>query len=221
MRLQKVQFDENDLKWFDVFYKSNEFAEALAIVWGYGSHYVDSFAVRTVNRQVVERFHSLVHKARPVYSYLCTDKKKSYIQWKCSLHHQHPFVLKIKTMGWIPIQHGDKPYPVGKFDEETFIKAYTQLHHSLDTSRSKETRYIRPRLRFHGTQGVLERITVYLSKSIGVKKKKIQNHHGTDKTKTLQYTSKREIPHILEYIGATASLEKYHSLQLGYEKTIN
>jgi hypothetical protein len=220
MGSQKIQFDEDDMKWFDAFYESNEFAEALAIVWGHGSHLLDSFVVRTVNRQAVERFHSLVHKARPVHSYLCTDKKKPYTQWKCSLHHQHPFVLKIQTMGWTPIQHNDKPYPVGQFDEKTFIKTYTQLHHSLDTSRSKEIEYIRPRLRFHGTQGVLERITVYLSESIGVKKKKVQNHHRTDKTKILQYTSKKEIPHILEYIGATASLEKYHSLQLGYEKTI-
>ena len=220
MSRPKVQFDENDLKWFGDFYKSKEFSEALAIVWGYGSHFVDSFVVRNVNRQVVERFYSLVHKARPVHSYLCTDKKKPYTQWVCGLHHQHPFVLKIKTMGWVPITHGDKPYPVGQFDEETFIKTYAQLHHSLDTSRSKETGYIRPRLRFHGTQGVLGRITVYLSERISVRKKKVQNHKVSDKTKTLQYTSKTEIPQILEYIGATASLEKYHSLELGYEKTI-
>jgi len=114
-------------------------------------------------------------------------------------------------MGWVPIPHGDKSYPVGQFDEETFIKTYTQLHHSLDTSRSKENGYICPILSFHGTQGVLERIKAYLSERICVRKKKDQNHKMSDKT---------EIPQILEYIGATASLEKYHLLQLGYEKTI-
>ncbi|MCM3571275.1 hypothetical protein [Neobacillus mesonae] len=50
------------------------------------------------------------------------------------MHYMHPFVLKIKDMGWVAITHEDRPYPSGDFDEEVFIKTYIKLHHSFIVS---------------------------------------------------------------------------------------
>lgn len=84
---------EEDIEWFDEFFQSEDFAEALTIVWGFGSHFVDSFAVRNADRTVVERFSQLVRKTRPLHAYECKDKAKPYTQWVCGMHYLHPFVL--------------------------------------------------------------------------------------------------------------------------------
>ncbi|MBD7939654.1 hypothetical protein H9655_21660 [Cytobacillus sp. Sa5YUA1] len=212
-------FAEEDMKWFEDFIKSKEFAEALAIVWCYGTLSVDSFTVRCKNRSIVARFKELVRKTRPLRSqtaYIQSDKNKPYDQWVCSMHYMHPFVLQIKNMGWVPITYEDKPYPTGEFDDETFVKTYIKIHHALDSSYSKKIKYTRPRLRIHGTDNVLEKINNHLIGNLKIGKKKIQKINISNKTKYLQYTSKIEIPIILEYVQAQESIEKYNSLKLGY-----
>ncbi|MDQ0860024.1 hypothetical protein [Bacillus sp. V2I10] len=119
-------------------------------------------------------------------------------------------------MGWVGNNHEDKPYPQGYFDEEVFIKTYIKLHHSLDTSYSKSIKYTRPRLRIHGTADVLSHISHFLFEQLNVGEKKVQNHKQTTRTKTLQYTSKLEIPQILNYIEAEESNKKFSSLKIGY-----
>lgn len=119
---RKFDLNEVDIEWFDDFFQSKDFAEALAIVWGFGSHLADSFVVRNADSTVVERFSQLVRKTRPLHPYECKDKAKPYTQWVCGMHHLHPFVLKIKNMGWIGSNNEDKPYPKGSFDEEVFVK---------------------------------------------------------------------------------------------------
>lgn len=213
---RKFNLTEEDIKWFDDFFQSKEFAEALAIVWGFGSHLADSFVVRNADSTVVERFSQLVRKTRPLHPYECKDKAKPYTQWVCGMHHLHPFVLKIKSMGWVGSNNEDKPYPKGSFDEEVFVKMYIKLHHSLDKSYSTAKKYTRPRLRIHGTADVLSHISHFLFEQLNVGEKKVQNHKQTTRTKTLQYTSKLEIPQILNYVNAAESIKKFDSLKLGY-----
>jgi hypothetical protein len=217
---ERFELTEEDIKWFDYFFESKEFAEALGIVWAYGSHTVDSFVVRCADRYIVERFAALVRKSRPVYSqiaYRQDDKNNPYKQWVCGIHFMHPFVLKIKDSGWVPVGHTERPYPKGEFNQEVFCKTYIKLHHSLSTSYDRNRDYVSPRMRVHGSVKVLTRINDFLSSKLGISKKRIQKHSRSNTTKHIQYGSKIEIPKILEYVDACKSLEKFYSLQLGYK----
>lgn len=217
---------EDDRNWFDQFFKSKEFAEALGIVWGYGSEIIasHSFVIRCADYATVERFYKLVRKTRSVYSrvaYIQGDKNKPYDQWVCSMSLKHPFVEKIKAMGWVPIVKEDRSYPSGEFDEEVFIKTFIKLHHNIGTIYEKKIDYVKPRLKIHGTKNVLDRISQYLASQLGVGKKKVQNIGNTSRTKIIYYHSKKEIPQILSFVNAFDSLEKFKKFDLGYASNKN
>ncbi|MRX56145.1 hypothetical protein GJU41_19490 [Bacillus idriensis] len=206
--------------WFTSFFKSDEFSEVLATLWALGSYSDNGFTIRHANRGLIERFSEMVMKTRPIRSqiaYIRSDKDRPYEQWVCSMHPHHPLVSKMKDMGWLPVQAENRPFPSGDLDEDVFCKAYIRLRHTLTTSYSKEKNYLRPQLYIYGSQEVLLRLTSFLCKRIGTKEKKVQHHSQTSITKTIIYSSKVEVPQILEYIEANGTLEKFRSLNFGYQ----
>lgn len=57
---KKFLYTPEDIAWFESFVKSDEFSEALGIVWKYGQEGTYHFEVRHKKREIVERFKSLV-----------------------------------------------------------------------------------------------------------------------------------------------------------------
>ncbi|WP_437261366.1 hypothetical protein [Bacillus thuringiensis] len=66
------------------------------------------------------------------------------------------------------------------------------------------------------SEDVLSNINRILYQELGVGVKKLQTDHKIPQAKVISFQSKKEIPCILEFAGAMESLDKFHSLRLGY-----
>jgi hypothetical protein len=190
------------------------FSEALAIAWCVGSHTNDAFLVRHRRKEIPERFYELVPHIRPVRKFY--DKQLDYHRWEIGMFHLHPFVQKLKEVGWTPIFHEQRNYPTADIDHEIFIKTYIRIRHSYDVQR--DPNYLRPRLRIHTTLAIAPYINELLARKLDIQPKRPQKHKVSDKMVVLFYTSKKEVPLILEYVEAKESLEKFDQSILGWKK---
>ncbi|MGX5634128.1 hypothetical protein [Bacillus thuringiensis] len=214
---ERFQYTLENQEWFESFVKSDEFSKVLGIVWKYGSEKRDGFLIRHKNREIIDNFSSLIRGVTPVKSLFRKDK--DFVEWYCNISLNHPFLLKIKQMGWKPRIEEERTYPKGEFNHEIFIKTYILMRHDVGTIRKKNKKgavAICARLRIHGSTDMLQHINQHLHNKLGVSFKKLQTDEKVERAKILCYQSKKEIPVILKYIDAKESLEKFNSFKLGY-----
>ncbi|MFI8709914.1 hypothetical protein ACIGHG_23380 [Bacillus sp. NPDC077411] len=212
-KLLTVQTDEQ--KWFAEFRKTDEFAAALAFVWRNGHESSGSFILSDDSYEYINEFCILING-------VVRSNKNNNLHigdWYCTLGMKHPFVIEMVKMGWKSGSRYDREYPQGEFNDEVFIKTYIWLRHDLNRKKSKRRRgiYFSPRLRIYGSGHVLQRINQHLHKELGISTKTIQLESKKKNIKTINYQSVEEVPRILEYIGATESLERFYSFDLGYQ----
>ncbi len=215
---KKFCLTEEEEKQFNQFLETDEFAEALAIAWRFGSKRKDSFTIRNKQKWIPERFHQLIIRSNTVrYNERLREEKSGF--WEVGININHPFLQRIKEMGWTPITKGNRVFPKGNFNEKVFVSMYIRLLHEIGTMRGKYKKgiYVRPRLRIHGSVDVLNNIVRVLHNELDVGMKCIQSDHKIPQAKLVYYQSKKEIPKILEFAGAVESLEEFHQLELGYE----
>ncbi|MCQ6531012.1 hypothetical protein [Bacillus mycoides] len=212
----------NDLvekEWINTFVKTDEFSEALGIVWKFGHIHESNkiFELSHKSRDIINRFSQLIVDATHPQSRF--RKEKGFTEWHCSLNIDHPFIKTITHMGWTPRLKQERLFPRGDFNESAFVKTYIFMRHDLGTMRenSKGKILIRPRLRIHGSVDVLNNICKVLHKDLGIPPKKLQTDLKVERAKTIYYQSKKDIPAILNYIEAKESLEKFNSFNLGYQ----
>ncbi|MEW4154602.1 hypothetical protein Q0N88_33955, partial [Bacillus thuringiensis] len=70
---------------------------------------------------------------------------------------KHPFLIKIKEMGWTPRMEQEREYPKGEFHHAVFIKTYIRICHEVGTMRKKTRKGIQvtcARLRIHGSKNL-------------------------------------------------------------------
>ncbi|WP_429790346.1 hypothetical protein [Bacillus wiedmannii] len=79
--------------------------------------------------------------------------------------------------------------------------------------RPKNTIYIRPRLRIHGSTDILEHLNKFMFEELGIKKTKLQTDGKVPKVKTLYFQSYKDIESILKY---TVASETLYSFDLGF-----
>lgn len=93
------------------------------------------------------------------------------------------------------------------------------MRHDVGMIREKTSKGIlnRARLRIHGSSDILQHINQHLHEKLGAGLKKLQTDWKIDRAKTIYYQSPKEIPMILEYVGAWEALENFNSFELGYE----
>lgn len=212
----------NDLvekEWINTFVKTDEFSEALGIVWKFGHIHESNkiFEISHKSRYIINRFSQLIDSATHPQSRF--RKEKGFTEWYCSLNIDHPFIKTITHMGWTPRLKQERLFPKGDFNESVFVKTYIFIRHDLGIMRenSKGKILIRPRLRIHGSVDVLNNICRVLHKDLGIPPKKLQTDLKIERAKTIYYQSKKDIPSILNYIEAKESLEKFNSFNLGYQ----
>ncbi|MEH7220789.1 hypothetical protein [Bacillus toyonensis] len=215
--------DVIEKEWIENFIKTDEFSEALGIVWRFGHIHESNkiFELSHKSQNIISRFFELIaDAAHPKSRY---RKEKGFTEWYCSLNMNHPFIDIIKSMGWTPRLKQERLYPKGTFNETTFVKTYILMRHDVGIMRenSKGKILIRPRLRIHGSIDVLNNICRVLHQDLGIPPKKLQTDLKVERAKTIYYQSKKDIPAILNYIGAKESLEKFNSFNLGYQEVIN
>lgn len=217
--VKKFELTEEEQLWFDDFVKTDEFAEVLAIIWRYGAKRKDGFSIRNKRHWIVARFKDLVKRSGSV-RYCGFDE--DYIYWESMINFNHPLVNKIVEMGWSPITEGNRSFPKGDFNKSVFVSTYILLLHDLGTIKEKNKKgiFIRPRLRIHGSVDVLNNISMVLHNELDIGLKKLQTDQKIPKAKTIYYQSKIEIPKILEFVGAAESLDRFNSLDLGYQEVV-
>ncbi|OUB79373.1 hypothetical protein BK744_03620 [Bacillus thuringiensis serovar zhaodongensis] len=217
---KKFLYTTENITWFESFLKSEGFSEALGIVWKYGHEGPYHFEVRHKRLEIVEKFKDLVIHATCIKPRYREDK--GFTEWHCNISLNHPFLKKIKQLGWAPLIKKERAYPKGDFNHDIFIKTYILMRHDVGMVREKTKKGVlkRARLRIHGSTNILEHINQHLHEKIGVGLKKLQTDLKVDRAKILHYQSKRDIPAILEYVGAWEALEKFNSFELGYEKNL-
>ncbi|AFQ19878.1 hypothetical protein P9Y62_22005 [Bacillus thuringiensis] len=212
----------SEQEWFRQFIQTDEFSEALGIIWRFGYiHTVDNrFQLSHKSSHIVSRFSDLIIGASEPRSYF--RKSKGFIEWECHIERSHPFLLEAQKMGWTPRLQQERLFPLGEFNESIFVKTYILMRHDVGIMREKTKNgiLIRPRLRLHGSVDVLQNVCRVLHKDLNIKPKKLQTDWKVERAKAIYYQSKRDIPAILEYVGAWETLEKFNSFELGYEKTL-
>ncbi|MGP2423684.1 hypothetical protein ACTT1L_16930 [Bacillus sp. FH] len=207
------------VNWTDDFIKTDEFSEALGMVWRNGyekSVYGDRYFYFTHKSQViVKRFADFFEKeTRSRYR-----EDKGYVEWYTSINSSHPFIRKVKELGWTPIKEKSRAFPKGEFNKEIFVKTYILMRHDVGIMREKRPKnkiYIRPRLRIHGSTDILDHLNEFMFEELGIKKKKLQTDGKIPKAKTLYFQSYKDIESILKYIGASETLETLYSFDLGF-----
>lgn len=210
----------NEQEWFRQFIQTDEFAEALGIIWRFGHiHEGDNkFELSHKSFHVVSRFSNLIFGATDPRSYFRKDK--GFTEWECHFDLSNPFIQEAIKMGWTPRLKQERLFPKGEFNESIFVKTYILMRHDVGIMREKIKNgiLIRPRLRLHGSVNVLQNICRVLHQDLNVKPKKLQTDWKVQRAKTIYYQSKVEIPKILEFAGAIESLEKFNSFDLGYQE---
>lgn len=211
-----IQLELLDIKKDDEqFFRSDEFAEALAMVWGFGSQHTTYFVLRSPNKEILNRFKQIVRNPVSMFDRNIDKEYGTYTQWNLVYNSNHPFILQIKKLGWTPKTHQVRNYPVGNFNEDVFVQTYIRLHYTLDTICARK-QYIRPRIRINGSKNVLYGISTFLEQRLGIGKKKPQKHQKSTTTSTIYYHSREEIPIMLKYIEDFEALQKFESMKLGY-----
>ncbi|MGH0427470.1 hypothetical protein [Bacillus pretiosus] len=205
--------------WIDDFIKTDTFSEALGMVWRngyetkiYGYSY---FHFTHKSEAIVKRFADFFSKE--IKSRYCEDK--GYVEWYTYMKSSHPFIKKVKELGWTPIQEKSREFPKGEFNKEVFVKTYILMRHDVGIMREKRLKnkiYIRPRLRIHGSTDILEHLNEFMFEELGIKKKKLQTDSKILKAKTLYFQSYKDIESILKYIGSSETLETLYSFDLGF-----
>ncbi|MEC5241184.1 hypothetical protein P9C03_28215 [Bacillus mycoides] len=215
----KFKLTEEEQLWFDNFVKTDEFAEALAIAWRYGSKRNDCFSIRNQRKWIVSRFSDLIKRS---WSMRYCEYEGDAPYWEGAISVNHPFVEKLFEMGWSQITKEERSFPEGDFNEKVFVSTYILLLHEVGIIREKIKGRIlvRPRLRIHGSVDVLNNIGRVLHNELDVGLKKLQSDQKVPRAKTIYYQSKVEIPKILEFAGATDTLNKFNSFSLGYQQEV-
>lgn len=211
---RKFKFTEEEQLRFDYFVTTDEFAEVLAIAWRYGSKRNDKFSIRSQRKWIIARFSELVVRSWSI-RYCVYEGDEPY--WEGAVCLNHPLVNMLVEMGWSQVTKEERSFPIGDFNEIVFVKTFILLLHDLGTIREKRKGkiLIRPRLRIHGSVDVLNNIGRVLHNELNVGFKKLQSDQKVPRAKTIYFQSKSEIPKILEFAGAVASLDKFNSLDLG------
>ncbi|MCC2419271.1 hypothetical protein LKL86_25145 [Bacillus pacificus] len=205
--------------WIDDFINKDTFSVALGMVWRngyetniYGHSY---FHFTHKSKAIVKRFADFFGKG--IKSRYREDK--GYVEWYTYLKSSHPFIRKVKELGWTPIKEKSRAFPKGEFNKEVFVKTYILMRHDVGIMKEKRPKnkiYIRPRLRIHGSTDILEHLNEFMFEELGIKKKKLQTDSKIPKAKTLYFQSYKDIESILKYIGASETLEMLYSFDLGF-----
>ncbi len=172
----------------------------LGILWSIGSlvkeGYSEYFVVRHKDRYYSDFLKEAFKLTKSVYP--IQEKTKKYYCIKIP----YDFVREIlEENGWVNRWGEERSYPIYVENHADFLRAYLEIHSSLDycTSYSGKRKYYRLRWRIYGNQKLIEQINEILYIEIGITSHKPQSTVN-EKTTYLSLTNLQEIKKIIEYI---------------------
>ncbi|MED3189663.1 hypothetical protein [Bacillus toyonensis] len=86
------------LKWFKEFFETGGFSEILNLVWENSYEHGDIFVFTHIKQEECIQFFYRIKGASSIESRYNELKGKK--EWYCRLSKWHPFILKLKELGW-------------------------------------------------------------------------------------------------------------------------
>ncbi|MCF6094507.1 hypothetical protein L1765_11085 [Microaerobacter geothermalis] len=169
----------------------------LGFLWGCGRISGDYFLVQSKYKQYVKKVRDVADPKRSLFPV----ERYAGESWRLKLPLSNPYVQWMFSHGYEG-RIGNTQRRIPEFDsverEAEFLRGYFSIHYTFDTFVNKKR--VVPRLRFFATEMILERLNQHLHGQVGTTLKKVQKHSKNDVCHVLYYTSKREVPVIIEYL---------------------
>lgn len=171
----------------------------LGILWSIGSPIEDRYPYFYL-RHHDRHFLDVVREALNVSTSVFMGESLTGPQYKLKIFN---FDLNLLAQyGWQPRLSEQRIYP-NITEHVNFIRAYIELHSTLDTitirQRNKERRS--PRLRIYGNRNFLNKLTEMLSSQVEITPKRVQMATRlSDSSGILYYQSRQELEKLLDYL---------------------
>ena len=171
----------------------------LGILWSIGSPIEDRYPYFML-RHRDRYFLDVVREALNVSTSIFVGESLTAPQYKLKLFKFD--LSRLTQYGWQTRLSEQRSYP--DIPEHVhFIRAYIELHSSVDTltirQRCKER--TSPRLRIYGNRYFLEHLTEVLSSQVGISPKRVQKATNLSEfSGILYYQSRRELEKLLVYL---------------------
>lgn len=176
----------------------------LGIIWGMGRlNEEGSMFFRHRHRYFLEQIQSICDNE------ITTSKSRTGIQYrlKSVLFDE----LQLQEIGWSERNSDSRRLPILD-DYKDFLRAYLELHSSLDYSlrygRNKKNKWRSLRLRIYGNTNLLEGINDVMHTFVKIPKKSIEIVHN-NKTGILNYPSLEQIESIFMFIEGVPYFEDF------------
>jgi hypothetical protein len=173
----------------------------LGFLWGIGRNTGESFLIQSVNRELVERVRDIIAPGKKVFPVHGTNDS---VGWRLKLALSHPYVQWMYEHGYegrVGNIERDIPIFEDVEDEAEFLRGFFCVHVSIDRFENRKARHSGTRVRFYAAAPILERLNRHLHENVGTTLKTVQKHGKNDVCHILYYTSKKEVPAIIEYLG--------------------
>jgi hypothetical protein len=165
-------------------------AYVLGLLWGTASTSGEGYWVRHRNRWYVD----IVREHLGVTAEGHESYSRTGDQWRLKITRAVD-VATVRNLlerhGWAPRKAPERPYPYGNIDDRGFVRAWVELHSSVDVTRTGRKRMPTPRLRVYGSRPLLEELNRVVAAGVGLPPRKLQRMAtGTGETWCLYYTGR-------------------------------
>lgn len=175
----------------------------LGILWALGRDDGTRFVLRYREKRILEELRDFFK----LQANLITAKSYTDVQYRLYITGDARKVIldRLHSLGWTERNAEVRRYPDGEIDHAKFIRAYVQIHSSLDFPRG------RPRLRIYGNKSFIFTLNEVASRVFGIGLKTPQLVKG--KTYCLYYQQKDEISLLLSdwEVSGAGSLRRQRS----------
>lgn len=171
----------------------------LGILWSIGSPIEDRYPYFML-RHHDRYFLDVVREALDISTTVVEGESRTRPQYKLKLFNFD--LSQLMQYGWQPRIAEQRKYPNIQ-EHASFIRAYLELHSSIDTLtiRKRNKERTSSRLRIYGNRYFLEVLTEVLSSQAEISPKRVQKTTKlSEQSGILYYQSHRELEKLLEYL---------------------
>lgn len=158
----------------------------LGILWGAASKVESNYIIRHRDPFFLKTIKDIL-KLEPVIQKSYSHTRDQY-RLKISRHRDILFLDELySTHGWTKRNDRKRYYPAGPINDKGFIRAWLELHSSVDICRSGRKKRPLSRLRIYGNRLLIQDINEIISANTGLKLRALQKT-SNETTKALWYT---------------------------------
>lgn len=170
-------------------------AYVLGILWGTMAKWEEGYWVRHRDKWYIDTIRDYFNITAVVQEV----KSSTGIQYRLKIVKTdivNYFTDILYNYDWKPRNSQERPYPSGSLNDRGFIRAWVELHNSIDIRQAKHrdgNYYPQKRLRIYGNWLLLEEINNILSSATGLQLRTLQKTTN-EITKILYYQGKNVLP---------------------------